>query len=322
MGYLLKASLTQADEILLLAFNRAAADELGARIQDRLGATVRVGTFHSVGYEIIGAATGARPALCRGAEDSGAANEHLQAIIKRLCARDGRFAAAYIRLNAYHRSAYLPHWVFASMDEYHRYLRRVELRALSGDRMKSLEECAIANWLTLNGIDFHYERPYEHRAAISGRRQYQPDFYLPDHGIYIEHFGVSRDGQVAPRVDRDRYLDGMTWKRQLHREHGTTLIETASRMHAEGVLLETLERKLRAHGIVPAPLDPEQVLEELNKLGAPDTTAELIGTLMRLAKGVGLSPEDLRARAREGIDHSRSAAFLDVYEAFLGAYEQ
>ena len=49
---------------------------------------------------------------------------------------------------------------------------------------------------------------------------------------------------TAPYVDRERYLEGMAWKRKVHRDHGTTLIETFSYERVEGRLIEALSEKL------------------------------------------------------------------------------
>ena len=72
------------------------------------------------------------------------------------------------------------------------------MRTLTGDLVKSFEELEIANFLTLNGVGFTYEARYEVDSATSWNRQYQPDFYLPDHGIYIEHFALDRQGRPPP----------------------------------------------------------------------------------------------------------------------------
>jgi len=297
VAYLLESGLAEPGEILLLTFSKGAARELRARITKRLGATIEAGTFHSMGHAIIGAATGAVPRLCGEADDEKGADKPTKDMIESLCRRDARFAAATIALAAYYRGAYTPHWEFQDQTEYERYVRRVERRPLSGARVRSYEECVIANWLTLKGIRYEYERPYEYRTASASRRQYQPDFYLPDYGIYIEHFGVSRAGDVAPYIDRDQYLAGMEWKRELHRSHGTTLIETYAWMHAEDVLLDTLERELRDHRVRLTELDPDEALQALNKLGAVHQTAQLIVQFRALAKGLSQSPSHLRSRA-------------------------
>lgn len=118
---------------------------------------------------------------------------------------------------------------------------------------KVIEEDWIANWLYSNGIDYEYEPNYEHKVSEDGYRDYCPDFRLKKSGIYIEHFGVRRrtgnsgttELTTAPFVDRDEYLRGMTWKRGVHAEHGTTLIETFSYERQEGRLLEALAEKFR-----------------------------------------------------------------------------
>ena len=70
-GYALHRNLIPADKILMLAFNNAAAKELGARTQERLAplgldaGKVVAKTIHAVGLEIIGKATGRKPSLAR-----------------------------------------------------------------------------------------------------------------------------------------------------------------------------------------------------------------------------------------------------------------
>ena len=63
---------------------------------------------------------------------------------------------------------------------------RALFELLKGERVKSYEECEIANYLYLNGIAYEYEAPYEHDTATPDKRQYLPDFHLPEHGNYIE----------------------------------------------------------------------------------------------------------------------------------------
>ncbi|MEW2884989.1 hypothetical protein, partial [Klebsiella pneumoniae] len=54
------------------------------------------------------------------------------------------------------------------------------IRTLQGERVKSLEECVIADWLFYNGVAYDYERRYEFDTATDTHRQYRPDFYYPD----------------------------------------------------------------------------------------------------------------------------------------------
>ena len=63
---------------------------------------------------------------------------------------------------------------------------KASLDTIQGEKVNSVEELTIANFLYLNGIEYEYERPYPF-----GEIMYQPDFYLSDYDIYLEHFGVN-----------------------------------------------------------------------------------------------------------------------------------
>ena len=131
---------------------------------------------------------------------------------------------------------YRSHQEFRNWGEYWDYLRRFDIRSLKGEKVKSMEECEIANFLYLNNVPYEYEAPYEHDTATREKRQYLPDFHLPEAGIYIEHFGLDDEGRTAPFVDEKKYLQEVEWKRRLHEEKGTVLIETYSRERAAGAL--------------------------------------------------------------------------------------
>ncbi len=145
---------------------------------------------------------------------------------------------------------------FEALGEYYEYLEQNAIVTLKGERVKSYEECMIANFLSLNGVEYRYEAAYEHATADERYRQYEPDFFLPADQIYIEHFGIDREGHTAPFVNESKYHDSMEWgggggggKRNLHQRHETTLIETFSYQRREGQLLSSLKQCLLAHGV-------------------------------------------------------------------------
>ena len=84
----------------------------------------------------------------------------------------------------------------------------------------------IANWLFYNGVQYRYEERYQHRTADEEHRQYKPDFYYPELDLYHEHFAL--DAQGIPPPDFEGYWEGVLWKRQTHKELGTSLFETTS----------------------------------------------------------------------------------------------
>ena len=218
-GWLVSRSYHRPSELLLLAFAKDARNELDERIRRRLGDevanSVTVRTFHSLGMAIIGKAEGRRPSLAREAEDNLALLGLLKGIVADLLA-DRDLSMALLKWFQGQFAPYKNEQDFGSWGEYWDYIRRYDIRSLKGEKVKSSEECEIANFLYLNGVPYEYEAAYEHDTATAEKRQYRPDFHLPQTGIYIEHFGLDVRGRTAPFVDREEYLEGMEWKRQLN----------------------------------------------------------------------------------------------------------
>ena len=194
-------------------------------------------------------------------------------------------------------------------------------RSLQGESVKSFEECVIANFLNLNGVRYEYERRYEHDTATARKGQYTPDFYLPDAGIYIEHFALSENGDTPPFIDRARYTASRKWKLELHAKHGSTLIETFSHEQAAGQLTERLADKLRDHGVALNPIPREEVFAVLNEQGRVAPFTRLVATFLRHFKGARLSIEAVEERASEKRDAGRSEAFLRVFRPIFERYE-
>lgn len=45
------------------------------------------------------------------------------------------------------------------------------------------------------------------------------------------------------------YLDGVVWKRNVHKKHGTTLLQSYSYWYEEGVMIQNLRNLLESNGI-------------------------------------------------------------------------
>ena len=87
--------------------------------------------------------------------------------------------------------------IFKTQGEYFESIFANEIRTLKGETVKGLGELWIANHLFMLGVAYQYEAAYEHKTSGQDYRQYQPDFYLPDCGIYLEHWGIDRDGEYG-----------------------------------------------------------------------------------------------------------------------------
>ena len=209
-----------------------------------------------------------------------------------------------------------------SWGEYWDYIRKYDIRSLKGDTVKSYEECEIANFLYLNGVAYEYEASYEHDTATAEKRQYKLDFFLPETGIYIEHFGVGAEGRTALFIDGEKYRREMEWKRRLHAEHGTVLIETYSYERADGTLIRNLTGKLAARGVNLSPIPREKVFAALEAQGRIDPFTRLLATFPQHFKGANLSFAEVAVRAAKLRDRGRAEAFLTVFKPIFERYQE
>ena len=323
-GWLVRRMGCRPSELLLLSFARDARNEMEERIRARLSTreadSIKVSTFHSLGLKIIGKCTGKLPTLSVLATDSTKLHKLLRRIISERFV-DRQFSAVikwFWGQFAPYRSVH----EFRNRSEYHDYIRKFNIRSLKGELVRSYEESKIANFLYYYGVAYEYEAPYEHDLATSERSQYKPDFYLPDYGIYIEHFGINAKGETAPYVNQREYKEGMRWKRGIHDKYRTTLIETFSYEHAEGKLLSGLKGKLISRGVTLSPISREEMLAAYQKQGYVDSFTQLLAIFLQHFKGSVLTFADLEERASTAQDPSRVRAFLEVFRPIYECYQK
>jgi hypothetical protein len=84
------------------------------------------------------------------------------------------------------------------------------IRTVDGTLVQSDGERRIAEWLAARGIAYRYDA----RLRIIEGFQIRPDFYLPEHDVYIEYWGM----------DTPRYKAGMYLKQDLYMHAGKKLI--------------------------------------------------------------------------------------------------
>ncbi len=321
-GYLVKSGKAPAEKILMLAYARKAADEMEQRIQEKLGIDkLTVKTFHSLGKQIITQVEGVVPAINKMAED-----EHLRARfvdeqIQRLL-QDEQYKSRIVKYFLYFTYPYKSIFGFKSLGEYNEYLLENEIRTFQGELVKSFEECEIANFLFRQGIVYEYEANYEINTSGPDYRIYQPDFYLPDYGIYIEHFAVNENNQTPSFIDQDKYLEGMKWKRELHEKHQTKLIETYSYLKSQGILTQTLSEKLQQAGVTFKTIPNNELLATLNQFGQVSKFSQLLSQLLGLFKAAYLNIKSLVSLAQQDEDNERMQAAAFLFEPIYEAYQQ
>lgn len=324
-GYLLASKRARPDQLLMLAYAKKAAEEMQERQNSRLQPWLSSGvptikTFHALGLEIIGAVEGRRPDLTPMAEDKKRFGKFIDSEITKHC-DEPEYRAMLVRYYGSERFPYRNPFDFDSMQDYYNYVRANELRTLKGEVVKSFEECVIANFLSANSINYEYEHPYEIDTSGPDFRQYKPDFFLPDNGVYIEHFALDREGQPPFHFDQRKYLEGIKWKRALHLKHGTKLVETYSYLKREGLLESVLAESLLTAGIELHPKSDEELLLELRQSSEITDFAELMSGFVDIFKQSGHDLDSVRKAALKHIDATRLLLLLDLFSPILKAYE-
>lgn len=269
--YLCEIKKVNPQEILLISFTRKSAQEMTERIRDKLGINTEATTFHKLGLDIIKNADGYRPEVA----DEGALNQfihnffendllHYPDLVKKLT----EYFTYYIEIptkiedcsslgELYEKEKNADLETLKYKYEREKFIRKESVEkaqthtTLKNEKVKSLEETKIANFLFMHGVNYEYERLYPFESDDPKRKAYRPDFYLTDYDIYLEHFGVSKNKRVPwlSPVEEKKYLEGIRWKRELHKQNGTKLIETYSYYSSEGILLKKLEELLLSNGV-------------------------------------------------------------------------
>ena len=291
--YLLKTTDIKPEEFLIVSFTNAAADEMKNRLQKETNEKFYVATFHKLGYDIIRRAEEITPKVYDG-------NVNAFALDYISNCTDASYQRKLLNYVLYSNVKEKSEFEFDSVEDYKEYLTVNPPTTINDEKVKSYGEMLIANFLAQHGIRYEYEPPYIADTRTEEYKQYHPDFYLPDHNIYIEYFGIDRNGNVPSYFSEkdgksasEAYNESIVWKRKTHKDNGTTLIECYAYEHFEGVLLDNLKTKLG--DIELRELSIDEILGSSKKKNLFSTLSNTIATVITLSKNKRLLPDDLNS---------------------------
>ncbi len=338
--YLIEQKNINPNNILLLSFTKKTVEELNERIH-KLGFGALATTFHKLGYDIIKKYYSVIPAVTNENTMSGVIKEYLKTdIFNDMEALQSfiQYVACYMNIpeefdnykslgEKIDTEKGIDFQTLKSKCEPSNIVSKPNLNTMQGERVKSVEELIIANYLYLNGVEYEYEKPYPY-----GQAMYRPDFFLTDYEIYLEHFGVdeyNRAKWLTP-FNEQKYLETMQLKRETHKAYGTKLLETYSYYNRDKILLKKLKEMLEAEKVAFKPRDPKIIYTEIsiNDINIGKEINNLIESFVNLSKSRGLNKISLvklfsdKTKFQSDFMLERQAMFLQFALPILEKYDQ
>ncbi|WP_162842761.1 UvrD-helicase domain-containing protein [Mucilaginibacter pineti] len=236
VAYLLEKGLAKPEELLIISFTKNAVNEMYERclkfckhIPDANNLDVR--TFNSFGYLVRRHCSETELHLAFDGDDQ-AAKAFLQETFDKMFLTDADFQKKAVNFIAFFNRPERDEFEFETRNAFLKHEQSFKNITLDGNKVNSKEEMEIGNFFCLHGLNYEYQKHYplqpEDRQADYS--SYHPDFYLTDHEIWHEHFGINRDGSVPSwfktkppyPTGKDYYQAGIKWKEQIHAKYGQT----------------------------------------------------------------------------------------------------
>jgi len=302
-------------ELLLLAFNKDAAEEMKSRLRGVLGEDLpHVMTFHALAHALV------HPEEDLLFDDPVAGARSLSRDVQEVI--DQRLGSP--DFGDHIRDLMLAHFredwerivdgrLEFAMDEFLTHRRALHRESLNGEFVKSFGEREIANALFEHDVRYKYERSFLWNGV-----NYRPDFTIstPHGGIVIEYFGL--------KGDRD--YDEMSAAKRAYwaARGGWTLLEYAPRDLVQNGLVAFRRRLLdevRALGVRTRRRSEEEIWQEVRRRALDRFTSAMASFIGRCRKR-NLKPDGLKALIAAHRPASRSEGlFLEVgqsvYEGYL-----
>ena len=303
------------DEMLLLAFNKKAAEEIRERLAFNLQDTIPyVMTFHALAYALVhpeelifdepeGVQRQSR-AIQDGVIDHFLADRMYYDEIRTLMLRHFRTDWERIDSGGYNLSP----------EEMLCYRRSLLRETLDGKHVKSSGEKMIANFLFEHNIKYRYERNFWWSGV-----NYRPDFTIftgYNRGVIIEYFGLKGNPEYDAMSEEKRnyWRDKPDWKLLEFFPHDL-------KYNGEEGFLASLKQQLEDCGIRCDRLIEEEIWNRIN-IRAINRFTTVIRRFIQRCRQLSLTPEQLLERVNSHDCDDFEGRFLNLARVFYESYLQ
>lgn len=340
--YLVDRKNVKPEEIIVISYTNKAIDELKDRINKKLNIPVRISTFHSFAFDIVKNLGEQVP------EINFSTYSIIYEFIEKSIFKDNELLRKLVLFLGFYFDVPDELFNYKSLDEYHsakadqdyetlksglnEYIASVsnqwskKSKTITGEYLRSMQEVQIANFLYINNVDYEYEKEYPISIPKS-QKKYTPDFCITqgEHTAYIEHFGITYDHKHNHYSSEElsKYVNGIKFKRLIHKTNGTELIETYSSYEDNRSLISHLKEELTKHGFVLKQKDLTEVYRKIVESAKDKYVVRFVLFVMRfieLYKTEGNNEASFDILYRK-TDNYRSQLFLEIVREIYIHYQ-
>lgn len=295
IAYLVRRGINPSN-ILAVTFGKEAADEIQTRLETEFGIhDVGVQTLHSYGLGIVRQSTERSLSV---AKTTDLRNEVERAIDDPESV-DETFGEHYRAFLSHTRHDTVSAADFEEKAEYVAERKERSYTTVRGEQVASRAEALIADFLFEHDVDYRYEQIAQWADSADNKGPYRPDFYLPEHDIYIEHWGIDKNGEVAEWFEWSTadYRAKLWWGRSQFATNEPSLIDTYEFEHETGRLRRALKHRLTVAGVELEQMEFETFVKEAYGRGnGRDDVVESFQRFVENAKLSGVSPDEIPSR--------------------------
>ena len=306
------------NQILLLAFNRKAAEEISERIRKvtKGQPSPHAMTFHALAYRIV------HPEETPLFDDSKGENQSLSRNVQSVIDDHLRNPNYYRQIRKLMLTHFSEDWekivkghYDKTQEEFLKLHRSFASESLKGDYVKSYGEKIIANFLYEHNIPYRYERNH----CWSGIN-YRPDFTIfksekPPSGIIIEYFGMEGE----PEYDKLSGQKKIYWE---GKKNWKLLEYTPKDLNRDGAnsLMQSLKKDLMDEGFPCKKLSEDEIWNLVRHRAIDRFTKATVGFISRCRKLVMTSAE-LGKKITSHCKHPNiEKQFLQIANIIYAAY--
>ena len=302
----------KSDEMLLLAFNRKAAEQMRERLASYLQDSIpHVRTFHALAHNLV------HPEKILFDEPDGEQSQSraLQDIIDHYLG-DPNY---YNKIRALMMEHFRADWERIisggrdkTPDALLRYRRSLTWESLDGKYVKSFGEKAIANFLFEHNIEYKYEQRFPWDGV-----NYCPDFTIENnHRVIIEYFGLKGDPDYDEMSEEKRsyWRKKPNWRLLEFSPNDLTSNEVED-------FYALLKRRLEVCEIPCNRLSEQEIWERIKHLRPIDRFTRVIVQFIKRCRKLSLTSEQLPKKiSNYNCSSDIEQRFLDLAQVFYESY--